>query len=400
MEKLIMNRMTWPELAAELEHIKVALVPVGSCEQHGPNTTFATDAARAEAYAERLAERCGNKVVVFPCVNYGLSLHHMDFPGTVTLRVKTMMSLLEDIGVAIAQHGIKKILFLNAHGGNFPALEGAVITLKQEHGIEAYWSAIGFEISLGGLTGLPKLIGHACEVETSSCMYLCPEVVREKREKGQVQDSMLTHDSFIKGGAAGQPQLTGHFALVDRIVLHHLAVLTVRDHDFMELFGGFQGIPHPNCRGNGYAVVGKRHGAGLSQLVKIRQHFALLSNGYGADGEHMAEALIFSLFQHIFHLLRGVQHGLGVGHAGHGGKAACRRCGAAGDDVLLIGKAGIPEVDVHIYKARGKIQPGAVDDLMTLGGDPRRQCGDGFAFHQQIHGCGSQCDRIDDKSIF
>ncbi len=202
MEKLIMNRMTWPELNAELENIKVALVPVGSCEQHGPNTTFATDAARAESYAERLAERCGNKVVVFPCVNYGLSLHHMDFPGTVTLRVKTMMSLLEDIGVAIAQHGIKKILFLNAHGGNFPALEGAVITLKQEHGIEAYWSAIGSEISLGGLTGLPKLIGHACEVETSSCMYLCPEVVREKREKGQVQDSMLTHDSFIKGGAA------------------------------------------------------------------------------------------------------------------------------------------------------------------------------------------------------
>ena len=112
------------------------------------------------------------------------------------------MNLLEDIGVSIAKHGIKKILFLNAHGGNFPALEGAVINLKQLHGVEAYWSAVGSEISLGGLTGLPKLIGHACEVETSSCLYLCPETVREDRVPGIMQDSMLTRDSFIKGGAA------------------------------------------------------------------------------------------------------------------------------------------------------------------------------------------------------
>lgn len=202
MEELIINKMTWPELETQMDHIKVALVPVGSCEQHGPNTTFATDAARAASYAEKLAKRCGNKVVVFPCVTYGLSLHHMDFPGTVTLRVEIMMNLLEDIGVSIAKHGIRKILFLNAHGGNFPALEGAVITLKQLHGIDAYWSAVGSEISLGGLTGLPKLIGHACEVETSSCLYLCPETVRENRVPGIMQDSMLTHDSFVKGGAA------------------------------------------------------------------------------------------------------------------------------------------------------------------------------------------------------
>ena len=202
MDKLIINNMTWPELNTEMEHIKVALVPVGSCEQHGPNTTFATDAARAASYADELAERCGNKVVVFPCVTYGLSLHHMDFPGTVTLQVETMMHLLEDIAVSIYKHGIKKILYLNAHGGNFPALEGAVINLKQKHGIDAYWSAVGSEISLGGLTGLPKLNGHACEVETSSCLYLCPEVVREDRVPGIIQDSMLTHDSFVKGGGA------------------------------------------------------------------------------------------------------------------------------------------------------------------------------------------------------
>lgn len=93
-------------------------------------------------------------------------------------------------------------MFLNAHGGNFPALDGVIIKLKQEHSIDAYWSAIGSEISLGGLEGLPKLIGHACEVETSSCLYLCPELVREHREPSQMQNSMLTRDSFVKGNGA------------------------------------------------------------------------------------------------------------------------------------------------------------------------------------------------------
>ena len=202
MSALIIDRMTWPELDSELEHIKIALVPVGSCEQHGPNTTFSTDTGRANSYAKILAERLGNKAVVFPGVNYGLSLHHMDFPGTVTLRVETMLLLLEDVAVSISKHGIKKILFLNAHGGNFPALDGVIIKLKQEHAIEAYWSAIGSEISLGGLEGLPKLIGHACEVETSSALYLCPELVREHRVPSQMQDSMLTRDSFVKGNGA------------------------------------------------------------------------------------------------------------------------------------------------------------------------------------------------------
>jgi creatinine amidohydrolase len=208
MNKLIIDEMTWPELEAELSNIKVALVPVGSCEQHGPNTTFTTDAVRAYKFAKLVAERMGNKVVVFPPVNYGLSLHHMDFPGTVTLRVETLMHLLEDIAISIRAHGIEKTLFLNAHGGNYPALDGAIIDLKQMHGINAYWSAIGSEIAINSsLEGSIKMeldghvIGHACEVETSHCMYLAPEIVREVRQPSEMQDSMYTRGTMIKGSA-------------------------------------------------------------------------------------------------------------------------------------------------------------------------------------------------------
>ena len=204
MSTLIIEDLVWPELAAEIQNVKLALVPVGSCEQHGPNTTFYTDSGRADAYCKRLAERLGNKVASFPVVNYGMSLHHMGFPGTVTLRVETYIALLKDIGLAISKHGIPKIIFLSGHGGNYHACDCACTALKQDYGIEAYWSGIGSSIANGGFpaTKTGKLFGHADEVETSSTMGLCPQYVRENRVKGEVHDSMLTNRRFITGGAA------------------------------------------------------------------------------------------------------------------------------------------------------------------------------------------------------
>ena len=197
------------------------------------------------------------------------------------------------------------------------------------------------------------------------------------------------HQILGNGRTSGKPQLPGYLSLIDCIVLYHLAVLTVGDDNFMQLFCGFQSVTHPNRRSDGNTVVGKSYGTGSSQRVKIRQRFALLSHGHCADGQHMAEALLFALFQHIFHLLRGIQHGLGIGHAGNGGKAARCCCRAAGDDVLFISKTGIPEVNVHIHKTRSKIQPGAVDDFVPLGGNSRCQSGDHAVLYQKIHGGGS-----------
>ena len=59
MDRLILEDMIWPEVAEVLPEIKVALIPVGSCEQHGPNTTFVTDTVRAYRIAKLLAGRCG-----------------------------------------------------------------------------------------------------------------------------------------------------------------------------------------------------------------------------------------------------------------------------------------------------------------------------------------------------
>ncbi len=209
MKRLVLEEMIWPEVAEVLPEIKIGLIPVGSCEQHGPNTTFVTDSARAYEMSKLLAERCGNKVIVFPPVTYGISSHHMDFPCSATLRVNTMTDMLVDIALSVVHYGIDKVLFVNAHGGNKPCLMSAVQILKQEHDVTAFWTPIGSEILEHGIQkyfpGIePGNFGHACEVETSQTMYLRPDIVRENRAKGINQTSIFTdRTAFVPGGGQG-----------------------------------------------------------------------------------------------------------------------------------------------------------------------------------------------------
>ena len=206
MQRLVLNEMIWTEVEKELDNIKVAVVPVGSCEQHGPNTTFDTDTARAYEFSKLLGDRMGNKILIYPPITYGLSYHHMDFPGTVTLRFETMLAVLTDVALSITKHGIKKILFINGHGGNRTALSAVVIKLKQEFDIDAYWSGMGTPLAKTVLVEefgeLPSIIGHACEVETSQSMYLAPWIVRENRVLSEMQDSIYTKKLFVDGSAA------------------------------------------------------------------------------------------------------------------------------------------------------------------------------------------------------
>ena len=206
MGRLLLSEMTWPEVQEKLPGIQVAIIPVGSCEQHGPNTTFTTDTDRAHEFCKLLGDRMGERILVFPPFGYGMSMHHMDFPTTVTLRVETMVMAMVDIAQSIHRHGIQKILFINGHGGNRVVLDAAINKLKYEHNIDAYWSGMGTNISRNQISEkieLPAVIGHACEVETSQCMYLAPWVVKGPLQAGELQsDSAYMRKVFKDGNAA------------------------------------------------------------------------------------------------------------------------------------------------------------------------------------------------------
>lgn len=204
MRRLLLDEMIWPEVEAEKEHVKMVVIPTGSCEQHGPNTTFATDTVRAYEFCKLLGDRMGNKILVCPPVAYGLSSHHMDFPGTITVKPETLVHIYMDIVLSMHRHGFKKFLFVNGHGGNRVALNMAITELYDDYGIESYWTGMGSPFAKGMFQDIldpdAKLYGHGCEIETSQVMYLAPWAAREDRKKGEVVDSVYSRKIFKDGG--------------------------------------------------------------------------------------------------------------------------------------------------------------------------------------------------------
>ena len=184
MEKeYLLANMTWPEVEERLKECDIALVPIGSTEQHGPALPLSNDYYIATQFALRAAEMVwdSHKVVVTPTITFGFSPHHMEFPGTITLSELTLSSLIADVCHSLAQHGFRKIVLVNGHGGNETALSNA---LHDMHGnidakvyVANWWSLVSDKIE----EIFTPPVFHACDMETSVAWALGQRVLEDKR---------------------------------------------------------------------------------------------------------------------------------------------------------------------------------------------------------------------------
>ncbi len=180
-QAFILPEMTWPEAREALSQAKVALVPVGSFEQHGPNGTFEVDTGRAYAFGKLLAARTYPDTILAPAINLGVSYHHMNFPGTITLRPETFMAAVYDVVWSLHQHGLERFLILNGHGGNSASLGVSIVKLRQELGVKVAWTSftsLGRDVIKERVLSDPA--GHACEGEISQALFLAPHTVRRE----------------------------------------------------------------------------------------------------------------------------------------------------------------------------------------------------------------------------
>ena len=127
--------LTWPEAAERIKAVDIALLPVGSCEQHGPHLPLDTDAFDARYLCARVAAACNPPPLVLPLIPYGVSYHHSDFPGTIDIGNATLSQLVYDVGRAAARNGIRKLVIINGHCGNAPALDYAAQMIHRDTGI-------------------------------------------------------------------------------------------------------------------------------------------------------------------------------------------------------------------------------------------------------------------------
>lgn len=160
----------------------LAILPIGSLEQHGPHLPVITDTASASAAAIAAARLVADEipVVVLPGLWLGMSEHHLPFGGTITLDYATLRAVLGCIVRSLISGGFGRLLIVNGHGGNIDPLAVAVRELAVEYGIPIVaclpWGMAPEEIA--AVMETAPGAGHACEGEASVMLSIMPDAVR------------------------------------------------------------------------------------------------------------------------------------------------------------------------------------------------------------------------------
>jgi creatinine amidohydrolase/Fe(II)-dependent formamide hydrolase-like protein len=175
----LLGELTWHEARARLREVDIALLPVGAIEQHGPHLPLDTDAFDADYLARRVAAACADpKPLVLPLIPYGVSYHHDDFSGTISVTNETLSQLVYEIGVSAARNGVTKLVVINGHGGNTPTLQFAAQMINRDAGI--FTCVDTGETSDADISEIAETASdvHAGEVETSTSLAVRPELVK------------------------------------------------------------------------------------------------------------------------------------------------------------------------------------------------------------------------------
>jgi creatinine amidohydrolase len=162
----------------------IAILPLGAHEQHGPHLPFETDALIAGAVAERVARAAPANISVemLPVEPIGYSIEHMDSAGTRTLAFDEAVNRWTSIAGACAERGIRRLMLLNAHGGNSPLLTIVATEARVRFNMLAVatsWTRFG--VPDGTIPPADKAYDiHAGDIETSVMLALRPDLVRQE----------------------------------------------------------------------------------------------------------------------------------------------------------------------------------------------------------------------------
>ena len=256
-EPVLLARRTWPEVRELLATTEVVLVPVGAHEQHGRGIALATDTLSAEALCHRAAARLAERAAVAPAVPYGVSWHHLPFPGTISLTSRTLATVLVEVAGSLARHGFPRVVFVNGHGGNQAAVALAVEEAGQSLAPTRVLGLYGYAFIAEQARELlpPEAIGHGGGDEAAVVLAVDPAAARpaafappelipaqaalaaQLRAYGSA--SGATYDELTRSGSTGDTR--GATAELGEQILDRAATRLA------EVLEGFIGTPaHPN----------------------------------------------------------------------------------------------------------------------------------------------------------
>ena len=196
--------MSREEIASGDPQDWIAVLPLGATEQHGPHLPADTDWIIAEAVARRLAEAGQARdlpLTVLPVERVGYSPEHLDFPGSLSLGHGEAADRWISIGSGLSALGIRKLMLLNAHGGNSPLMTIVATELRVRLSmlcVATSWTRFGLPEGLVAPEEAAIDI-HGGFIETSVMLALKPDLVdmRKARKFPSEQSRFLKRNRFL-----------------------------------------------------------------------------------------------------------------------------------------------------------------------------------------------------------
>jgi len=201
---VFMHELTREQITRTANEGCAIVVPLAATEQHGPHLPVFTDSLICEYIVSAAVRRAAETapILMTPVLTIGCSQHHLSFGGTLSFNSLTYMQMLRDIGESLVADGFRKIIFLNAHGGNEPIMTQTANDLAVKYPIwtasASYWSLARSTLNELAAEQSGLVPGHAGGFETAAVMALRPDLVR-------TEHMVTIHESspWIGTGAPG-----------------------------------------------------------------------------------------------------------------------------------------------------------------------------------------------------
>ena len=168
---MYLGKMTTAQAKEAFKNDPIIVIPVGSTEQHGTQSALGTDYMVPSYLADHIEDV--DNVIVAPTVPYGVCPYHLSFEGSINIGYEGLYLVLHGIMDSLMQHGVRRFVVLNGHGGNTPSIDRAALEVYHKGGVCAsvdWWSLVAqLDDRFQG--------GHGDVLETSAMMAIDPESV-------------------------------------------------------------------------------------------------------------------------------------------------------------------------------------------------------------------------------